>query len=371
MSFTLPAPTGPVQVGTLELHLVDDDRGDPHAPEGGPRELVVSLWYPARHRDGAPLAPHLPRRIASFYDQSTGDLGIDAGDADFRGATSHAQTRAPVDTGSGRRPVVLYSSGGGLSRALGTSLVEDLASHGYVVVTVDSTYEAPVEFPDGLVLPVAELDAAEALAARVLDLRFVLNTLEAVVGGAEPDAGGRELPDRLASVLDLDHVGALGHSLGGFAVAEAMRADPRIDAGVNLDGSMPTALRSQRESQIGRPFLLVGAGTDEGTGNPHHHLASPDWAAFWADLTGWRRDLHLPGAEHLSFTDLQTVLPQLDAALDLDEAAVTAAIGSVDPAQSLSVQRTWLAAFFDQHLRALPRPVLDAAPDDLPAELIS
>lgn len=369
-TFALPAPTGGHQLGTFDLYLVDAGRADPRAEDGGTRRLMASVWYPAHHSGGSPPTPYLPRRIAAVLDQTSAELGIESGMVDFRGVTSHAQTRASVDTDAGPRPVILYSPGGGLPRALGTTVVEGLVSAGYVVVTVDSTHQAPVEFPNGLVLPAADLDLADALAERVLDIRFVLDQLEALAAGDNPDVERRELPAGIGQALDLTRIGMVGHSLGGYAAAEAMRADPRIDAGVNLDGSMPQDRSRRPDADLGRPFLLFGAGTDEGTGEPHTHPASPDWATFWADLTGWRRDVHLPTGEHLSFTDLQIVLPQLGATLDLDQQAVTAAIGSVDPERSLTAQRTILRAFFDQQLRGLPQPVLDAVPADLPVELI-
>lgn len=157
-----------------------------------------------------------------------------------------------------------------------------------------------------------------------------------------------------------------------------MRTDPRINAGVNLDGSMHTRILAdrpghggqKRDARLDRPFLLAGAGLDDGSDGPHHHQASPDWQRFWTTLDGWKRDLYLPEGEHLSFTDLQTTLPQLDEALDLDQAAVSAAIGTIDPEASLAVQRAYLTAFFDQHLRGTPSAVLDAVPDTYPAKLI-
>ncbi|MVA76145.1 lipase [Auraticoccus sp. F435] len=370
VAFGLPTPTGPERPGTLELHLVDRQRTDPWAEDGGPRELMISIWYPAVHEPGAPATPYLPERVASFYDQTSAELGIARGAVDFAGAVSSAQTRAPV-AGTTPRPVVLYSPGGGMSRALGTILVEELVSHGYVVVTVDSTYQAPVELPSGLTLPARGVDLEQALAERVRDLRFVLDQLELLVAGGNPDQQRRPLPTGLRTVLDLDRVGVFGHSMGGFAAAEAMQADPRLDAGVNLDGSMGQEYQADPDGRIDRPFLLVGAGTDGDSGRPHTHRDAPDWADYWARMTGWRRDLHLPDGEHMSFTDLQHVLPAVGREVDLDEEAVRAAIGTVDPEQSLTVQRTYLRAFFDHHLRDEPQPVLDAVPASLPvAELV-
>lgn len=371
ITFTLPAPTGPHQIGTLDLHLVDNDRTDPWADGGGPRELMISIWYPAQHTAGTPATPWLPARIASFYNQTTAELGIAKDAVDFAGATSHAQTRAAVASG-GPWPVVLFSPGGGMPRSMGTTLVEELVSHGHVVVTVDSTYQAPVEFPDGLTMPAKGVDLKQALAERVRDLSFVLDELERLRAGDNPDVDGRSLPDGLGSSLSLDDVGIFGHSMGGFAAAEVLQVDDRIKAGANLDGSMGAKYRGRPDGTVQRPFLLVGAGTDGDSDRPHTHRGAPDWTAYWQDLRGWKRDLYLPDGEHMSFTDLQSMLPAVAAQMPLDDAAVTAAIGTVDPVLSLSAQRRYLVAFFDQHLRDQPQPMLDAVPADLPvAELIS
>src|ERR1700755_767135 len=43
---TLPAPTGPYQVGTTSLHLIDRTRPNPWTSSPPYRELMVSVWYP-------------------------------------------------------------------------------------------------------------------------------------------------------------------------------------------------------------------------------------------------------------------------------------------------------------------------------------
>lgn len=327
---TLPGPTGPYPVGVTELHLVDHARLDPWT--GRARELMVSLWYPAA-RNGR-RARQFPPAVAEFYDRNT--AGIPPGAPDFAGTRTHSRTGAtPLP---GRRPVVLYSPGGGQSRFLGTTLVEDLASRGYVVVGMDHTPAGPVQFPDRFEPPRSGVDAGRVLRERVRDTGFVLDELVAFPS------------------LDLTRVGMFGHSMGGFTTAEAMIGEERIDAGANLDGSMPPSAGQAATVGVTRPFLLMGAGLSSGV--PHNHAHSDDWASFWSASTGWRRDLYLPAAEHMSFTDAQVLLPQLDGDF-------TVAIGTVDPRSSLAAQRKYLAAYFDLHLRGRPTPVFDrpAHPD--------
>ncbi|GAB3568002.1 lipase [Amycolatopsis endophytica] len=350
---SLPPPAGPYPVGTTELHLVDRSRIDPWGP-GGPRELMISVWYPARAAHG-PATRHLAPEVAADYERTAAVVGVRPGVADFAGTRTHARDGASVLPGS--RPVVLYSPGGGESRALGTTLAEDLVSHGFVVVTVDHTYASPVRFPDRMEYPAHGVDMARMMRERALDTGFVLDQLEVLHSGGNPDAAHRALPAGLGRTLDLSRVGMFGHSMGGFTAAEAMLGDRRIDAGANLDGSMDPASGQASARGADRPFLLMGGGTSAGA--PHTHRHAADWAAFWANSTGWKRDVHLPTAEHGSFTDAQVLVPQIGRRITLPSEEVAAAIGTIDPRRSVAAQRDYLAAFFALHLRGWPTDLFD------------
>jgi predicted dienelactone hydrolase len=88
--------------------------------------------------------------------------------------------------------VVLFSPGSGEDRSIDTALVEDLASHGYIVVTIDATHDSgEVEFPDGRIEvhtlpPDSDQVNTEATAVRVADTRFVLDQLAAIDAGHNP-----------------------------------------------------------------------------------------------------------------------------------------------------------------------------------------
>jgi predicted dienelactone hydrolase len=144
---TLPPPTGPHPVGTVSLHLVDPSRRDPWVTPNPVRELMVSLWYPARDAGRYPVAPWLPPGAAA---QFLLDQGIPAGTVLL--PATHGHDGAPVDQRGGRLPVVVYSPGNDAFRSISTVLVEELASRGYLVVTIDHTDDALVEFPDGRVV---------------------------------------------------------------------------------------------------------------------------------------------------------------------------------------------------------------------------
>jgi hypothetical protein len=348
---SLPAPTGRFPIGAVDLHWVDHDRPDPWVA-GRRRELMVTVTYPARPIGREPRTPYLPTLTARRFDEDIArTLGIESGRVDWAGLTTHARRAAPP---TGRHPVLLYSPGGGRLRAEGTVLVQELAAHGYVVVGIDHTYEAPaVEFPGGRLetqrLP--DIDPTELnhlmLGTRVADTRFVLDRLGELAGHCG---------------ADLSRVGMFGHSAGGFTTAEAMLADRRLDAGADLDGSLAYSFGAGDFGDVvhrglDRPFLLMGAGTSGGT--PHTHVDAVDWARFWANSTGWKRDLYVPAGEHFTFTDVQVLLPQLARALALPPEAVAQSVGTVDPERIVASVRAYLTAFFDRHLRGRPRRLLD------------
>lgn len=350
VQLTLPAPTGRHAVGTVSLHVVDASRSDPWVPAQPFRELMIQLWYPAATVHGYPRAPWLSSAAASVYERSN---GLPAGV--LRWPTTHAHVGAAMDRRPGGRPVVLYSHGLGGERSETTALVEDLASHGYIVVTIDHVHDARVvELPDGR-LPVSAIPeltpdnevqlTAKAIDARVLDTRFVLDQLVTINRGENPDAERRPLPRGLRGALDLKHVGMMGHSDGGATTAAAMPADSRITAGINLDGTLWTP---QARAGSNRPLLLIGR-------PDHNRDTDATWATFWANQRGPKRQLILAGSTHATFHDFAVLLPQVAPALNIPPEQVTAMVGSIDGRRAVALLRRYVNAYFDRYLRPCAR----------------
>lgn len=369
----LPQPTGPYPVGTTSLHLTDTGRQDPWRP-GRDRELMISLWYPtARPAVGDERARYMEPAAAEHFGSADGagvfNYRTLSDRTDWPAVRTHARQDAPALPGGRPRPVVLYSAGLGDPRTWGTGLVEDLASRGYVVVTVDHTYDASeVAFPDGslatsvfpAMLGTPDLDIGallrKALRTRVDDTRFVLDEL----GALRTD--GR-LPAGLGSSLDLTRIGMAGHSAGGFTAVQTMHDDPRITAGVNLDGQLhfpgPTGegvfLSSVAEDGLDRPFLLMGTGSAD-SGDYHHQ---PGWDALWQHSRGWRADVTLAGSQHGSYTDAQSLLPQLARQGAVAGDVLRADVGDVRPERAVLATRAYVASFFDRWLRGHDDHLLD------------
>ncbi|GAA0566533.1 alpha/beta hydrolase [Paractinoplanes ferrugineus] len=380
---TLPAPTGPYRVGTTDLHLIDRSRADPWTTTPAYRELMISIWYPAAAAGRFPRAPHMLPGAAAHFGSAAGAgpglYGIPAGSVDFAGTRTGGHLGAPVARHHRPFPVVVYSPGAGDPRTWATTEVQDLASRGYVVVTVDHTYDASeVEFPGGRVvegrLPqlFQETTDFQALAkkifdVRIADIRFVLDLLAAVNRGTDPDAERRPLPAGLTGALELRRTGLFGVSAGGLTALQTMAEDSRIRAGIDIGGSIETPLIPDAISLwpvarrgLDRPFMVMGdAGTD------HHQ--TPSWKMLWDNSTGRRLDVYLTGAKgEDSYKDAVPLMPQIARQLGLPDSFVTDAIGTVDPGRAVRAEETFVAAFFDRWLRGRDSHVLDGPSPNAP-----
>jgi len=340
---TLPPPTGPCPVGTVALHLVDRSRPDPVAGPGHFRELMAQVWYPARDVRRHPRAPWMD---AAPLARLLAGNGFDPGAV--AAPLTWAHTGAPVRHTGERLPVIVYSHGAHDHRSDTTIVVQELASHGYAVVTVDHTYDAYGQFPDGRVIVPLD-DPALTPWDFAADLRHLLDVAGDLAAGRNPDAGRRPLPAGLAGSLDAGRIGAWGWSKGGTAVALLTASDRRVKAGLSFDGPMISQPRPS--GGIDRPFMLMTA--------DNSRAANPAVAEFWTHLTGWRLAVQADGAVHPSYCDLQWLMPQLARIVGMSDADLRSYIGTLEPARAVRIQQAYPRAFFDRHLRGRPARLLD------------
>ncbi|GKT50094.1 putative 1-alkyl-2-acetylglycerophosphocholine esterase [Colletotrichum spaethianum] len=269
----IPGPPGPHPVALRVQAFEDAARWDPHAPKNQPekRRLMVSVHVPLKKNTSCSVetVPYMPPETAAFYGQlATAMFGLPS--TLFLGTEFEF---CSVRTACG------YRLGHGI-------LARSLASYGYIVVTLDHTYDsAMVEFPDGSLL-----DASVA---------------------------GPLLKGTQASV-DADRIFVAGHSLGGATAAASLRADDRVLGGLNFDGS------------------LWGPVTTEGTDRPLVLVSTPTtfdyisgWNEIWSHLRGPSLIVVIEGTTHMSFFDA----PQLPAVLALPaeyDELVKEVLGTID-----------------------------------------
>jgi len=334
----LPRPTGSHAVGATNLWLKDTSRSDPWVTTQPYRELMVTVWYPTDVKAGASLQ----------YMTAADSAALLAGkhvDAEDPAILSEIRTNAVRDAPpAGRKrslPLVVLSPGYTMPRMTLSTIAEDLASHGYVVAGIDHTGETySVTFPDGHVVgcTTCALDDGDRsffgalYESRARDVSFVLDRLI----GPHPAWRGSYL-------IDGSRIGMSGHSAGGAASLAAMVHDPRIDAGIDMDGTTDTGGDPLvPPSGFNRPFLAL-------VQDDHTAEADPALAADYAALTGWKRWLSVTGAAHETFGDVALLIDWLGLQSE----------ATIDTLRGLDISRRLNEAMFDQFLRGRRQSILN------------
>ncbi|MEV0385853.1 alpha/beta hydrolase [Nonomuraea sp. NPDC050643] len=341
--FAIPRPTGRYDVGRDTLHLVDGDRRDLWVPTAGARELMVSMYYPAG--TGGSAAPYMGVDEARLLLKGQ---KLDTVLPAERLADVRTNARVGARPVGGRHPLIVLSPGFTLNRATLTTLAEDLASKGNVVALVDHAYESfGTTFPGGRTLtcvacemvekaPTDEAEKellAKAAVNRAADISFVIDRLTRPAGAAW----------KRRQMIDPRRIGAAGHSLGGNAAASVMAGDPRVRAGVDMDG---TFFAPVPVSGLGRrPFLMLGTKAQHSPGS-----ADTTWLRDWNRLDGWKRWLTVADSGHFTFIDL----PILG-----EQAGITDPKAPLSGKRSGEITTAYVGAFFDRHLHGAHRPLLD------------
>ena len=353
-SIELPKPTGPYPVGRVVLDWVDDKTLDTWAPVSGTkRELLVWIWYPAATNPSAVADDYLPRPLRTAIAQQTGVPLADFLTRDLSKVRGHSLRDADVSPQESPYPVVVMRAGASLEVASYSSLAEDLASHGYIVVGIDAPYRTGiVAFPDGRIAKRTPQNNPEVclqkigqerdrcatpfLTAWSSDIAYVLDRL-AELNTSDPSG-------RFTAKFDMTRVGIFGHSFGGAQATQFCAEDPRCKAGVDVDGAPHGSVI---QTGVHRPFMFLGS--------DHSREADPQTRQIKADIRSIydrippneRLYVWIRGANHFTFSDDGAVLKSHLVR------GVLRALGKlgVDGGRQIEVTRYCLRTFFDAYLK--------------------
>lgn len=388
----LPPPTGPYAVGVRDIELVDQSRkGVLHDRADQPRRLLVRVWYPAQVDAGAPGRPYFSSLEADTTARGLGQLiGFPQALTYLKHVRTHAVEGAPLLAGAATLPTVLYSHGYTSFLGQNSALMEELASHGYSVWSIQHTYDASATvFPDGSVAPmdpaltaipeaaqddtpVAERADIIALTGKDFDarlqghllhrqqalerhdriatlsastwLRDRIFVLDRLADGAVPASVAE-----IAAASDFTRTGQVGMSFGGSATGGFCAIDARCAAGINLDGLNyhPQAF----DAEMPVPFLMLHADPATlagvlGVAPPVQGMAGFNEFSYERfGQAGARADIHrlqVRGAAHMGFSDLSLFArrPLRDAFL-----------GRVPAKTMIALQNDVVRGFMDRYLR--------------------
>jgi dienelactone hydrolase len=348
----LPTPTGPFAVGRVLFDWVDPQTPDALAPVAGARrELLVWMWYPAAAGRSAAVDDYLPTLLRAAR-EATDPTIIKLLRTDLSKVHAHSIRAADVSPRQRSYPVVIMRAGASAEVASYSTLAEDLASHGYVVVGFDAPYRTQVvAFPDGRVMrrmpennpelclgmTGQERDrcVSRLLTAWTADTAFVLDRLERLNGqGASGIFPGR---------LDMTRVGVFGHSFGGATALQFCHEDPRCKAGIDVDGAPHGSVI---RAGVDRPFMFLLS--------DHSRESDPESRQIKADIQSiydrlpvdGRVRVAIRGSNHFLFSDDGV----LRSRIVLRTLRVFGLVG-IDGRRQLAVAAYCVRSFFDAYLK--------------------
>jgi dienelactone hydrolase len=332
---------------------------------------MVYLWYPSARGAAGETAAYLPgaRQMDADPDvqhQMKEEYGALWPLMVSREIKSHAIEDAPASKTPQQFPVVLLSHGLGGTGLEYASLIEDLVSHGYVVVAIEHTYTASaVVFPDGKIVPAHHDVEPAGLSAEQRWQKMVESGMLTISRGADDDLfvlsrlaalnkSGAE-GFALRSRLDLNRVAAVGHSAGGASAARACQLDARIRACVSLDGELPPVAAFPEfpdGKRLRQPVLLLEV-DQTGKRKPFNEAQFADFQKKEEEqlnqcpLGSYHVLLNAPGLFHGSFSDYWLRMASGDPA-KTEEAL-----------HNLRLTQSFALAFLDKSLKGEKAPLLD------------
>jgi dienelactone hydrolase len=350
--FKLPRPTGDYPIGTRILSLEDPSRPEMH-PWAHPanREVIVQLWYPTMIKKG-PKAKYRKKTETSF--RSSYQTVLD----------TCAFENAPVAAGS--FPVIVHNHAWHGSRHRATCMLQELASHGFVVAAISHPYNSSlVELNGGRIatadlgqdlgfslhhyIPLAaRISLAEAeVKIQTADCRFVLDKLDEFnVTAGHP----------LEGHLQMERVGGHGVSFGGGVSLELANEDSRVCSVLALDGVVhgKTAVEG-----LDKPVLLIDSEWMVTINQvaPDAQKRDVETTKLWNDIAETKDRLLtkcggirvvIDGAGHDDFSD-QVFMSPLQ--------KLTHA-GNVPARRLANILNTYSVAFFKKTLSERDQPVL-------------
>ena len=241
------------------------------------RRFRIEIWYPAAAR-------HAGQDAAS----ETQDV--------FAGGWDPAPRRQAAmrnaEPQSGRNPLIVFSHASGHHRRGATFLCTHLASHGYVVAALDHSEVVAPELArrEGETAQQRAARVEAVIASRVPDVRFLLDRL---LGGRDPET----------PALDVERIGIVGHSFGGWTALATPETDSRIRAVVALApggsshpkaGIIPATLTFAWARDVRTLYL---------TGEDDIYIPLAAVRELYERTPGTKRMLVLRGADHLHFMD--------------------------------------------------------------------
>jgi len=379
--FRFPHPGGLYQIGTLTYHWVDANRQEIFSADPNDRrELIVQIWYPAKKEASSHYAPYIQdsdavaaamARLHNFPAFSLKHLKY---------VTTNAISSAPVADDKPNFPVLIFLEGLTGYRQMNTFQVEELVSHGYIIVAIDQPgAAASVVFPDGHQIaglskiemePLTQQSVSPVEKAPMLngqpfkdgtipyfaqDVSFTLDQL-ASINNFDPQGF-------LSGKLELQHIGVFGVSFGGIVGAEASLKDVRLKACLVMDVVMSADV-VQRGLQQPAMWITRDAETmrlerEKSGGWTERDIEQTQTTmrAVYNTLPGDGYFVQVPGMFHIDLTDdtyISPIFPTIGFG------------GPIGIQRAHNIINAYSLAFFDRYLKGQAGTLLNGPAKQYP-----
>ena len=334
--------TGPYGVKMASAILVDESRTESFENDGSYREVPAYFYYPD--------------------------------------VTSVSESGEMAE-GTEEFPLVIFSHGAFGYYQSNTSTYMELASNGYVVISLDHPYHSfftkdtsgktIIVNPQFLqeVMYINEMGTPEQeiielshgwLDIRTADMNFVLDSVKTAKELTElpscwftgEDTSAETIRGILA-MTDTECIGLMGHSMGGAASVTVGRTREDIDAVIDLDGTM-----------LGEQFSYINGVYDFydeaypvpllSVSNEAHYFEGQELADWY--VNSWvlanakdAKYTYFKGSGHMNFTDLPLFSPIL---------ANMLGVGEVDPEECVVKMNKLVLDYFNCYLKDLGEAVV-------------
>jgi len=259
--YDLPKPNGTYNIGTIQFDWINPNYQNLFSENiYDKRRIMVQFWFPGTSDES--LEPSL------YADNS---IVIEALSNEYKIPPNLLKKAKNIKTNSyhnlkpimleGIFPLIIFSHGKGGYKSQNTVQFEELASNGYIVVSVDHSYDAMITvFSDGSIAPYvsdnpkkvgsqieADKITNKKLLSRVSDIRYVLDKI-----CNEPNY------HPLFNLIDTSKVGMFGHSFGVTTTVLSAQTDNRIKVIAGLDGWFEPLSIEQLNRGLKIPFMHLG-----------------------------------------------------------------------------------------------------------------
>jgi hypothetical protein len=363
--FNLPTPTGKYKIGSRYLKVKADRTEIITANLNDKREFMVKVWYPSTLTNESKEHYLDKGNRLGFINK----YGLPEFTLNYLDLVDTHTYEGP-DLAQGKFPVLIFSHGS-YSEAFGYyALMEEIVSHGFVVININHTYESSgAVFPNGdLKLYSLEFDQktndsemakmawnanesykkATTEKERLLAVENLIRNYVAAGISKRWSADISTVIDNLDKWnknsffnkhLDLRKIGVFGHSQGGSAVGQALVEDNRIDAGINLDGAQWGRVI---DTTITKPFMLISSEWEESHPNLNKYA--------YRNLSPLSfKSIIIKNAGHSNFMDIPLLvnLPYINEA------------GTINPYKGYKIISQLILEFFDKNLNHKSKNLTD------------